>query len=132
MTTKKRLAPIWSGESEGNHMHSFSFQALVPLVLNEVMLAEEVECTCTAVYEAHSDTASITEISIGIHGKMTLTAKSDDAIERAMWLGLSRDIYQCADYDDALARFLDDNDLRLDPFAEHRLGAFELGVGRYA
>lgn len=113
-------------------MRSFTFHALVPLVLNEVMLSDEIECTCTAVYEADSDTASITQISIGVHGKMVLTAKSTEPVERAMWLGLSREIDQCADFADALSSFLDDNDLRQDPYAGCRLGAFEYGFGRVA
>jgi hypothetical protein len=117
--------------------HDLEFTAYVPLVIEGVTLAEDLECEVTGTYDDDTGDAEITDI-VFEEGKRRLRLGrsryevGDDSGRGALWKLLAPRIEASVWFKTALEDLISDEGLADDPVAEHRLGAFEYGVGGYA
>ena len=114
-------------------IYRFDFDACVELAIEGVLLSEQLDVSIRASYDPGEENPHIDEIIVG-EAPMTisLNKRVDSPVHRALWDALVPVVHAGCEMDDAFQQLLDDEDLRIDPFAEHRFGAVEYGVGGYA
>lgn len=113
--------------------YRFDFDACVELAIEGVTLSEQLEVEVRAIYDSAADDPFIDEITIGEHAAtITLNKRVTAPLHRALWDALVPVVQASCEMDDAFQQLLDDEDLRVDPHADYRLGAAEYGVGSYA
>jgi hypothetical protein len=115
--------------------HDMEFTAYVPLAIEGVTLAEDLECEVAGTYDDVTGDAEITEITFE-EGKHRVVLRrdvpGDDGVRGVFWRLLAPRVENSVWFKTALEDLVSDEGLADDPVAEHRLGAFDYGVGRFA